>query len=383
MHSANWMGRLACRLVAALAFLVGIASASPAFETAARTAILIDYATGEVLFEKDADQSVPPASLSKLMTVAVIFNELKAGRLKLDDRFTVSENAWRTGGAASGGSTMFLPLGAEVSLNDLIKGILIQSGNDATIVVAEGVAGSVEAFAAMMNKRAEELGLTGSHFVNPHGLPDPEQRMTARDLAVLAVHLIRDYPDYYEWFSEEEFTFNGITQRSRNPLLSLGADGLKTGHTDEAGYCLVASAEQNGRRIVFAMTGMTSVKQRAGEAKKLMDWGFRSFEQVVLVPAGQTAGEAAVLGGVEASVPLVTKGDVRVLTERGSAGDFGTKVAVTGPIPAPILEGERIGTLQVTRGDALMREEPLYAGKAVEQASAVSRLWDAVAGFVW
>ena len=343
-------------LAAALSLLVAPAGNAGAqgFDTSAPTAILTDYETGTVLFEK---------------------------RLALTDMFPVSANAWRTGGAASGGSTMFLPLNSEVSLDDLIKGIIIQSGNDATIVAAEGIAGSVESFAQMMNARAEEIGLTGSAFTNPRGLPDPGQHVTVRDLSVLAAHLIRDYPDKYPLFSETEFTFNDITQRSRNPLLGLGADGLKTGHTSEAGYGLVASAEEGGRRIVLAMNGMQSVNERAEEARKMMTWGLRSFEQLVLVPAGESAGEAEVRGGVAPSVRLAPQADLSVLAARGSEGEFEVVLAGLDAVQAPVSAGQEIGRVQIMRDGQTVREAPLLALDAVEQAPLMDRLWDMALGY--
>ncbi|MFD2237279.1 D-alanyl-D-alanine carboxypeptidase family protein [Aureimonas populi] len=351
------------------------------FVTTAPTAILKDFATGTVLFEKDADEQIPPASLVKLMTVAVIFGEIEAGRLSLDDEFHVSEYAWRTGGASSGGSTMFLPLNSQVSVDELIKGIIIQSGNDATIVAAEGIAGSVEAFAAMMNRKGAELGLTGSTFANPHGLPDPDQRVTMRDLTVLAEHIIRDYPQYYPLFSETEFTFNGITQRSRNPLLALGADGLKTGHTSEAGFGLVASAQENGRRIVLGMSGMQTAGERAEEARKMMTYGLRSFQTVTLLEAGASPASAEVLGGVEPSVELTAAESVEVLASRGTEGEFEIVAADLTPLTAPVAQGQPAGIARVTRGGETVIEVPLVAARAVEQAPFLQRSWDMARGY--
>ncbi|HET7413212.1 MAG TPA: D-alanyl-D-alanine carboxypeptidase family protein, partial [Pararhizobium sp.] len=317
-----------------------------------------------------------------LMTIAVIFNELEKGTISLDDRFPVSEHAWRTGGAASGGSTMFLPLHSEVSVGDLIKGIIIQSGNDAAIVAAEGIAGSVPAFAEMMNRRAEEIGLTASHFTNPHGLPDPEQRVTVRDLATLATYLIREYPEYYPLFSKEEFTFNGITQHNRNPLLGLGADGLKTGHTSQSGYGLVASAERNGRRIVLAMNGMKSAEERSKQAHALMEWGMNDFEEIVLLPAGETVAEATVRGGVAPSVPLAPAEDISVLAPSGSQAEFQRSITRNGPVRAPVAQGRRLGWVRFTRNGETVREEPLYATRSVEPAGILQRIGDAFLGLI-
>ncbi|WP_062230922.1 D-alanyl-D-alanine carboxypeptidase family protein [Aureimonas sp. N4] len=373
---------IATRLLTLAGLLLVLGQPAAALETSARTAMMVDLASGTVLFEKSPDQEIPPASLSKLMTLAVIFDELRKGSVRLDETFPVSEYAWRTGGAASGGSTMFLPLNSQVSLGDLIKGIAIQSGNDATIVAAEGIAGSVPAFAEMMNRKARELGLTHSHFANPHGLPDPGQYVSARDLVTLASYIIREFPEQYPLFSEEEFTFNGITQRSRNPLLALGADGLKTGHTAEAGYGLVASAKDDtGRRIVFAMTGLKSVKERAEEARAMMTAGLRGFETVVVAKAGEAIGEVPVQNGAEPSVPVRPAGEIRFLQPRGvGGGPVTTEIQPIGPVDAPVPEGRRIAQLKVMRDGQVLREEPLYAAKPVEAAGLFQRIQNKVLG---
>lgn len=379
-HRARTTG-VASLAAVAMSLLLTSASLAQTFDTAAPTAILKDFETGTVLFEKDSDRLTPPASLVKLMTVAVIFDEIEHGRLRLEDQFPVSEYAWRTGGAASGGSTMFLPLNSQVSVDDLIKGIIIQSGNDATIVAAEGIAGSVPAFAALMNRKAAEIGITDSTFSNPHGLPDPDQRVTMRDLSVLAEHIIRTYPQYYPLFSETEFTFNNITQRSRNPLLALGADGLKTGHTSEAGYGLVASAEENGRRIVLAMSGMGSQGERAEEARRMMTYGLRSFFDHTVLAAGTPAATAMVLGGVEGTVELIATEDVGVLAARGTEGDFELVVADPQPVTAPVAQGQEIATARLMQGGEVVREVPLVAAGAVEQAPFLQRTWDMARGY--
>lgn len=251
-----------------VAAFLQLSAPAGAMETSAHSAILTHYQTGEVLFAKHPDQQVPPASLAKLMTVEVVFHRLEEGEVRLDDVFEVSERAWRVGGARADSSTSFLPLGSEVNLRDLLKGIIVQSGNDAAITVAEGLEGSVESFAAAMNERAEDIGLAGSHFTNPHGLPDPGQRVTVRDLALLAAHLICEYPQFFGWFSQEKFTYNDITQYNHNPLLDvgIGADGLKTGYTDEAGYSLVASAVQDRGRLILVLSGLDTQEERADEA---------------------------------------------------------------------------------------------------------------------
>ena len=367
------------RLAGFLFLAVIAAGPAGAFETKAPTAILIDVGTGRVLYEKNADDPIPPASLAKLMTATVVFDMLKSGETKRDATFEVSEKAWREGGANSGGSTMFLPVHKQVSLDDLIKGLIIQSGNDAAIVIAEGLAGSVEAFADRMNAEATALGLSHSHFVNPHGLPAPGQKVTMRDLAVLAEHLIKTFPEDYALFSQEKFTFNGITQKNRNPLLALGADGLKTGHTSASGYGLVASATRDGRRIVLAMSGMQSSEERAREARRLMDFGLQDFEEVTLVEVGQPVGEAAVSAGAAASVPLVPAKTLKVLVPRGSLADVTRRIESNGPLPAPVQKGQRAGWAIFTRGGETMRQVPLYAADGVARAGVLSRIAETVA----
>ncbi|KAA2236760.1 D-alanyl-D-alanine carboxypeptidase family protein [Salinarimonas soli] len=360
------------------------APAQPAFETAAPHAILIDYNTGTVLYEKAADQKVPPASLAKLMTEEVIFDQLAKGKVSLEDTFTVSQRAWREGGASSGGSTMFLPLNSRVSLGDLIKGIAIQSGNDATIVVAEGMAGSVEGFARMMNEQAKALGLKDSHFMNSHGLHDPAQHVTMRDMSKLATHIIREHPDHYKVFSQAEYTFNNIVQQNRNPLLAMGGgtDGLKTGYTKESGYGLVASAERDGRRLILAMMGMKSIAERKTESERLMEWGFRSFEQTVVLKDGEAAGEARVTGGAVSTVALVPKGPVTVTQPRGTDVKVTRNVAYQGPIEAPVKKGAPLATLQLTINGKPLREVPLYAAADVEQGPLWWRAVDMAGGYV-
>ncbi|HEY9058301.1 MAG TPA: D-alanyl-D-alanine carboxypeptidase family protein [Aurantimonas sp.] len=350
-----------------------------AFETTAPTALLVDFSTDRVLYEKNADEKIAPASLAKLMTLAVIFDALREGTVQRDDRFTVSEKAWREGGAESGGSTMFLPLNSEVSVDDLIRGIIIQSGNDATIVAAEGLAGSVAAFAERMNAKAKEIGLTNSHFTNPHGLPDPEQYVTARDLVRLAAYLIREFPDEYPIFAEESFTFNGIKQQNRNPLLGVGADGLKTGHTTAAGFGLVASAERDGRRVVLAMSGMQSADERARETRRLMEYGLQDFEEVVLIEAGERVGEVPVRDGDADTVPLAADSELRLLVPRGSLADVTRTILDNGPVAAPITKGQRLGWIRFSRGDETVQEVPLHAAEPVGRTSFLRRIGQTIA----
>ena len=368
----------------AVSLLFAASSPVSAFETTAPTAFMKDFSTGRVLFEKNADLKIEPASLAKLMTIAVVFHELEKGTITRNQTFEVSENAWRTGGANSGGSTMFLPLGGTVSVDDLIKGIIIQSGNDATIVVAEGMSGSVDAFAEKMNERAREIGLTHSRFGNSSGLPHPDSHVTMRDLVTLAEHLIRDYPDEYATFAEESYTYNGIKQNNRNPLLSLGADGLKTGHTQAAGYGLVASAEAGGRRIIFALSRMGSVNERARESARMMEFGLQDFEEVTLAEEGETVATVPVRGGELEEVALRSPERVSLLVPTGSLSDARRVIVDNGPVEAPVAKGQRLGWLQIKRGEETIQEIPLQAAEAVEQLGFFSRVMGSITQhFTW
>jgi len=351
-----------------------------AIETAAREALLLDLDTHTVLFDKDADAPMPPSSMSKLMTVFMVFEQLKAGRLSLDDTFTVSENAWQTGGAASGGSTMFLDPHSTVRLEDLLRGIIVQSGNDACIVLAEHLAGTEEAFADSMTRRAHEIGLTSSSFHNSTGLPHPNHVMTARDLATLAERIITDFPEYYPYYSEKEFTYNGITQHNRNPLLykSIGADGLKTGHTSVAGYGLTASAKQNGRRLILVLNGLDSTRARSEEAERLMSWGFRTFENVEMFRPGATVTDAEVWLGQTETVPLVLPEGLTVTLPRNARRTMTVTVRYDGPIPAPIARGEEVATLAIEAPDMPTLTFPLQAGTNVERMGMVNRMFAAL-----
>ena len=361
-------------------FLAADQAPAQRFETRAAHALLMDAETETVLFQNEADTPMPPASMAKLMTVAVIFAALKSGRLTLDDEFVVSEDAWRRGGAPSGGSTMFAELGSSIKLSDLLRGIIVQSANDACIVVAEGMAGTEATFADMMNAKTRSLGLEDSFFVNATGLPEPEQHVTARDLAKLANHVIHTFPEYYGIYSEPDFTWNRINQSNRNPLLEMkiGADGLKTGYTDESGYGLVGSAVQNGQRLIVVINGTKTKKERAGEARKLIDWGFRAFDRTVMFEADEAVANAKVFGGTQRSVPLVGKGPIELFLPRGSRDLVRGRVVYEAPISAPIEKGQQIGLLRVTIGDDLTKETKLYAAQNIGIGTISQRATDGI-----
>ena len=356
-----------------------------AFETTARNAILMDYDTGEYLLEKNIEEAVPPASMSKLMTVYILMSKIKDGSIKLDDTFSVSENAWRKGGAATGGSTMFLSIGDNVSVENIIKGIVIQSGNDACIVVAENISGSEEDFAVLMNKTAEELGLKNSSFANSTGLPHPDQKMSMEDLAILSRHIIREFPDLYHYFKEKEFVYNNIKQGNRNPLLYTmkGADGLKTGHTEEAGFCLAASAVKDDRRLIEVMSGMSSNKERSEESERLMSWGFREFQNYTMFTKGQTVATAKVWYGKDKTVDLTVENDV-IKTVHGSQKDnIKATAEFDEPIKAPIKAGDKVGTLKIESEGQNALEVDLVAANDVAKTGLWGRFWTNVKFFLF
>ena len=376
----------ACAVVSATAAPNPVSGpkSSEGYQTAAPHAILIEAESGTVLFEKSADDLIPPASLSKLMTQEVVFNEIKQGRLTPTTEFIVSTNPWRRGGAPSHTSSMFIPIHSKVSIDDLLHGAIIQSANDACITLAEGISGNESTFAELMTKRARELGLTKSTFGNSTGLPDPRQLMTARELAKLARHIVQTYPDYYKYYSEREFTWNKIRQYNRNPLLAMniGADGLKTGFTKEAGYGLVGSAVQNGLRLIVVVNGLRSEKERADEAKKMLEWGFHSFQSGLLFADGQEIAQAKVYGGAQGSVPLTAGKEVRLMVPRGSRDKIIARVVYSGPVRAPVQQGQKIGTLKVWRGEFVVLEVPLQAAESVDTGSMPRRAFDAATELV-
>lgn len=353
--------------------------AAQPFQTSAPTAILIDAESRSVLYEKNADTLISPASLAKIMTAELVFQALKEGRLSLDSTFVVSENAWRRGGAMAGGSAMFAAIHSTIRVEDLLRGLIIQSGNDAAITLAEGLGGTEDTFAGMMTRRAAELGFDRMTFKNAWGKTDPEQKVTARQLAMLTEHVIRTYPQYYHFFGEKEFTWNKIRQVNRNPLLfmDIGADGLKTGNVEDSGYGLVGSAVDNGQRLIVVVMGAKTARERSDEARKLLSWGQRSFESKVLFEAGAEVGTAQVFGGAKRSIPLLADRQVKVLNPRGSSEKLFGQVIYQGPLIAPVADGMAVGKLRVMRGKAIVLEAPLRAGEGVETGTLTQRAMDA------
>jgi D-alanyl-D-alanine carboxypeptidase (penicillin-binding protein 5/6) len=359
------------RIAQALALLLVASSPAAAIDTPARAAIVVDLTSGAVLMEKNADTPLPPASMSKLMTLNMVFEALAEGRLSMDDRFPVSERAWR-----KGGSKMFVRVGDRIRVEDLILGVTVQSGNDACIVLAEGLAGTEEAFADQMNQRAAEIGLDNAHFVNATGWPDPGHEMSVRDLATLAERIITEFPDYFRFFSTMEFTWEDITQKNRNPLLYLdiGADGMKTGHTEASGYGLTATAERDGRRIVAVMNGLESARQRAVEAEKLLNWAYRDFRTGLLYGAGETVAEAEVWIGAQDRVALTPAEDLHVTVPFAAADRMTARLRYDQPIPAPITAGQTVAELIVEAPDMEPMTFPLVAAAAVPEGGVLARV---------
>ncbi|MBZ9993602.1 D-alanyl-D-alanine carboxypeptidase family protein [Mesorhizobium sp. BH1-1-4] len=350
------------------------------FETKAAQAFMIDADTGTVLFAKDADKPIPPASMAKLMTMEVVFNALKSGRLKLDDTFVVSENAWRKGGAPSGTSTMFAKLKSAIRIEDLIQGVTVQAANDGCIVIAEGMAGSEDNFAGEMTERARQIGLKTSTFVNSTGLPADGQQTSVRELAQLGLHLWREYPDFYRYYGLKDFTWNKISQRNRNPLLAMdiGADGLAVGASETSGFGIVASVSHDGKRVVAAMSGLANDKERAEEARKLLDWGVRSFEKTEIFAKDEVVGEAQVFGGAKSGVTLKAKGPIDIFLPITNRDKLTARIVYTGPVAAPVEEGQPVGALRVWIGDTLSQETPLFAAESIGVGTLPQRALDAV-----
>jgi D-alanyl-D-alanine carboxypeptidase (penicillin-binding protein 5/6) len=354
------------------------------YDTDAPTAILIEAGSGSVLFEKNPDELRPPSSLMTLMTTEVVFRALKQGDIKPTDPYMVSENSWRRGGAPAGGPTMFAAIHSRITVDDLLRGAIIQNGNDSCMILAEGIAGSEKAFAEVMTKRARELGLTKSTFANASGLPDPGNKMTARELAKLARHIIQTYPDFYKLFGEREFTWNKIRQQNRNALLNSleGADGLKSGYSKDGGYGMVGSAVQNGMRLIVVVNGLDDPDDRVTEAKKLLEWGFRNFEARTLFAAQQPVGYAKVFGGESRSVKLASPEPVKVMVQKNGTDKLIARIVYNGPVRAPIEPGQRVGFVKVWRGANVAVETPVYAAESVATGSTVRRAIDGASELV-
>ena len=352
------------KFIAAIALMIATpALAQPPLNTPAEYAVIMDYRTGEILFEKNARVPTAPASMSKLMTIAIVFEQLKNGSLKLTDEFEVSEKAWRE----REGSSMFVLVNTKIPVLDLLRGVIVQSGNDACIVLAENISGSETAFVELMNRKAHEWGLNDSTFENPHGKPGPNHKMSMRDLALLSRRIISEYGEYYALFAEKEFTWEKIRQSNRNPILDVvdGADGLKTGHTEESGYGLVGSAVQNGERRIIVVNGLGSNRERTTESARLLRLAFSDFNTKTFYEPGDIVGEAMVFKGREKTVPLIAHEPVKLILHRSLMDGAKATVVYQGPVPAPIKENQQIGYLRLEAPNGPTREYALYAGKSV------------------
>lgn len=345
-------------------------------ETLAKNAYIIDYDTGTVLYEKNANEKVPTASMSKVLTTIVVYDALKSGKLTMDMMLPVSQRAWEKSDPKLGESTMFLPLNSMAKVEDLIRGVVIQSGNDACIVLAEGVAGSEENFVAMMNQKAEEIGMKDSHFMNSTGVDDPNHYSTPRDLAVMGAYLIRHYPEDYKYYSEKEFVYNNIKQGNRNPLLyrGIGADGIKTGHTSTAGYGLIGSGVAGGRRVIVVINGTKSMQERADEASKLMHWALVSFKNMDLVKRDVVVAKAPVVLGTAREVELTAAEDIRATVPSFTKTPAQLTATFNAPLKAPVKAGDKVGSILVTLANGTTQEVPLIAKTDVPEAPFFSRL---------
>lgn len=370
---------LATAFLAALSGLSGT-TALAQVDTTAKHAIMIDMTTDSIILEKDADVPMPPASMSKLMTIFMVFERLKSGKLSLNDRFLVSRKAWR-----KGGSKMFVMVNTRVSVEELLRGIIIQSGNDACVVIAEGISGSEDAFAMLMTRRAKEIGLANSSFKNATGWPAEGHYMSARDIATLSMKLIRDFPEYYSIFAEAEYTYGGIRQENRNPLLykGFGADGLKTGHTEASGYGLASSVERNGRRLVLVVNGLGSMRARSYESARLMDWGFRETASYALFKKGEEVDTADIWLGEAPQVKLLAGSDLVLTMPRSARRDMKVKAIYRNPVQAPVAAGAAIGRVQIVSPGRKTVEIPLVAANAVERLGPSGRIGAAVQYLIW
>jgi D-alanyl-D-alanine carboxypeptidase (penicillin-binding protein 5/6) len=356
--------------------LVGSRALAQIITTTAPHALVMDSDTQTVLFEKSADDPVAPASVSKLMTAELVFRDLKKGAITLDTPFYISERAWKAG---SRGTSMFARVNTNIRVEDLLRGLIVQSGNDAAIALAEGLGGSEENFAAMMNVRASEIGLTKSHFTDSWGGENPAQVVSARDMANLAEYVIKTYPEYYHYFGEKEFTWSKIRQLNRNPILFLdvNGDGLKVGNLPDCCYNIVGSAVYSGQRLIVVILDAKTAKDRAEEARRLFNWGFHGFDAKMIYEANETIGTAKVYGGVKTEVPLVSTTPLRLLTPRGSGEKLSGKIVYTGPLIAPVAAGQTVARLKIYRGATLALDVPLKTGEAVEQGPLTQRAKDA------
>ena len=347
-------------------------------DTAARWAYIMDYNTGAVLLTKNGDEEVPPSSMTKLMTIYIVYERLAQGRMKLDDQLPVSEKAWRMGG-----SKMFVQVGSTVPVEDLIRGVIVDSGNDACIVFAEAISGSEQQFAELMNETAQRLGLTHSHFMNSTGWPDPNHHMSCHDIATLAARIIRDFPQYYHYDAEKTFRYNNIEQGNRNPLVQKGtADGMKTGHTEAGGYGLCASAKRDNRRVIAVLNGMASMRERAEEGERLMDWAFANFEDVRLFSAGEPVENAPVWLGASPTVPLVGGSDLVVTMPRNWRHNAKVQISYDSPIRAPVAKGAKLGVLTVTGQGVPNMNVPLVAGESVPRLGLPGRAMSVLTHYV-
>lgn len=374
-----WKTRSIWLVIVAIAGLLAVVlqnakAAETGFATKAPHAMLMDAETGAILYQHNADELFPPASMSKLMTLEVLFRAIKEGRVKKTDEYKMSVNAWRNGGAPSGTSAMMVPVNTTVTVDELIQGVAVQSGNDAAMCIAENMAGTEGAFARMMNEEARRIGLKKSTFGNSTGLPDPHQLMTARELAILARYIIREYPDFYPVFSQKEFRYRQHRFINRNPLLflNIGADGMKTGHIAAAGYGLVGSAVQDGKRLIVVVSGLEKADQRKDEAAKLLTWGFQSFSAVKLFNAGEIVGQARVWGGKTWYVPLAAKGDVMFTMPKYPANQrISAEIVYKAPLKPPVKKGDQVATLRISSSSSASAEVPLYATEDVSNGGIV------------
>lgn len=339
----------------------------------AKAWMVMDMESGQIIAQHEADTRIAPASLTKLLTASLVFDALDDNRLNIDQEITVSERAWRTGG-----SRTFIEVNKQVAISDLLQGMIVQSGNDATIQLAETVAGSVEVFVDQMNKQAQNFGMTSSRFADPTGLPSPDTYTTVRDLSVLAQHIIRDHPKYYHYFSQQSFTFNKITQSNRNGLLTrnIGVDGLKTGHTDDAGYCLISTSVRDGRRILSVVMGTETVREREQFSQTLLDWGYQNFSNRVLAPTGQALLSPRIYEGTVKNVDLGAQNGVVVTVPRGEEANVQTLTQINNKLVAPVQKGDVVGSVQFVLNGKILKQDPLVALNSVEQAGFFGRMWD-------